>query len=563
MCPSRLRSVCPSSGENPAQARFYVARGVAERVSEEQAVFARRVIDGILAGTLDRPGVQNEKLRLARELRMRVLPSNADVLAHATSKERPLVEAILRKRPTRSISGVTIVTVQSSPEACPHGKCVYCPGGPEFGTAQSYTGDEPAARRAARWDFDPYGQTFGRLTDLQATGHPIDKVDFIIQGGTFTARDEAYQRSFVQRAFDALNAASDPSWSTSASLAEAQARNERAASRMIGLTIETKPDWAMPEHVDLSLELGCTRYELGVQTVFDEVLARTHRGHSMADTVRSFQVVKDAGLKLCAHIMPGQPGSTREMDLETFRQMFADERFAPDMIKIYPTLVVKGTPLWRMWEAGKYEPLSEEACVDLIAEAKRLVPRWVRIQRIDRDIPSPRIEAGVKKLNLRELVQWRMEEEGVKCVCIRCREAGHVMNKEGRAPDEANVELTRARYASAGGVEHFLAIEDTRQDILVGFARFREPSPDAHREEVKDSLILRELKVFGNEVPIGEHRAGHHQHQGHGARLVEAGEALARERGAKRVVVTAGVGVRAYYEKLGYARRGPYVAKEL
>lgn len=521
-----------------------------------EAQFARRLIDGILQGKLDRKTLQNAKLKLANELRVGDgIPSNADILAFATPEERERVEPVLRIRPTRSISGVTIVTVQSSPEACPHGKCTYCPGGPEFGTAQSYTGDEPAARRAARHAFDPYDQTAGRLADLVKTGHPIDKVDFIIQGGTFTARDESYQRGFVKRAFDACNGFDSPD------LAAAQLANESARSRMIGLTIETKPDWAMPRDVDLSLELGCTRYELGVQTVFDDILRATHRGHTMKETVESFQVVKDAGLKLCAHVMPGQPGSSYEKDLETFRQMFADPRFAPDMLKIYPTLVIAGTTLFKQYRAGRYEPVTEEYCVKLLAEAKAMCPPWMRIQRIDRDIPSPRIEAGVKKLNLRELVHAEMAKRGTRCRCIRCREAGHIANKEDRLPE--NVELSRAAYPSAGGTEHFLSFEDRAGDIIVGFARYREPSPSAHRAEVQDALILRELKVFGTEVPIGEHREGLHQHQGFGTRLVEEGEALARSLGKSRVVVTAGVGVRNYYRKLGYERLGPYVAKEI
>ena len=521
-----------------------------------EAQYARRLIDGILQGELDRKSLQNAKLRLATQMRLaHGIPSNADVLAHATADERARVEAVLRIRPTRSISGVTIVTIQSSPEACPHGKCTYCPGGPEFGTAQSYTGDEPAARRAARHAFDPFEQTAARLADLTKTGHPVDKVDLIIQGGTFTARDESYQREFVKRAFDACNGSGSPT------LEDAQRANETARSRMIGLTIETKPDWATAKDVDLSLELGCTRYELGVQTVFDDILRATHRGHTMEETIRSFQVVKDAGLKLCAHVMPGQPGSSYDRDLETFRQMFADPRFAPDMLKIYPTLVIAGTALFKQYQAGKYEPVTEEYCVELLAEAKAMAPPWVRIQRIDRDIPSPRIEAGVKKLNLRELVHAEMARRGTRCRCVRCREAGHVMNKQGVEPTA--VELVRREYASAGGVEHFLALEDVEKDIIVGFARYRAPSALAHRPEVADALILRELKVFGTEVPIGEHREGLHQHQGHGARLVAEGEALARTLGKRRVVVTAGVGVRNYYRKLGYERLGPYVAKDV
>src|SRR5581483_9755676 len=323
---------CPASGFSSCGAAIGWAfeGGAAWAGAMSEQVLARRIVEGILSGALDRAAVQNAKIRLASELGVARLPSNADILAAATPEERRVVEPALRIRPTRSISGVTIVTVQSSPEACPHGKCTYCPGGPDFGTAQSYTGDEPAARRSARHGFDPHGQTAGRLADLHKTGHPTDKVDFIVQGGTFTARDESYQRWFVQRALDAMNGRE------SASLAEAQALNESAPSRMIGLTIETKPDWALSPHVDLSLELGCTRYELGVQTVFDDVLRLTHRGHTMKETVEAFQVVKDAGLKLCAHVMPGQPGSSRERDLATLRAMFADPRFAPDMLKIYP-----------------------------------------------------------------------------------------------------------------------------------------------------------------------------------------------------------------------------------
>ncbi|HUR68865.1 MAG TPA: tRNA uridine(34) 5-carboxymethylaminomethyl modification radical SAM/GNAT enzyme Elp3, partial [Candidatus Thermoplasmatota archaeon] len=401
-----------------------------------------------------------------------------------------------------------------------------------------------------------HGQTAGRLADLVKTGHPIDKVDFIIQGGTFTARDEGYQREFVKRAFDACNGRD------SESLEQAQLRNETARSRMIGLTIETKPDWALAKDVDLSLELGCTRYELGVQTVFDDILRATHRGHTMKETVESFQVVKDAGLKLCAHVMPGQPGSSYEKDLETFRQMFSDPRFAPDMLKIYPTLVMPGTVLFKQWEAGRYQAVTEEYCVNLLAEAKRMAPRWLRIQRIDRDIPSPRIAAGVKKLNLRELVHAELAKQGAKCQCIRCREAGHIANKEERLPER--VVLVRQDYASAGGREHFLSFEDVEQDILVGFARYRVPSPRAYRPEVADALLLRELKVFGTEVPIGEEPSfGLQQHQGYGRRLVEEGEALARSLGSARVVVTAGVGVREYYRKLGYERLGPYMAKDV
>ncbi len=525
------------------------------------SAFFEEILAELRAGRLrDRDAVQAFKIGLSRKYRTHRMPTNADVLNAARADERPRLAPILRKKPTRSLSGVAIVTVQSSPEACPHGKCTFCPGGPEFGTAMSYTGREPAALRAAEFAFDPFGQAHSRVVALHRNGHSVDKVDFIVQGGTFSARDPGYQRWFVQRCFDGLNAFERPEWASSATIEEAMARNESAHARMIGLTIETKPDWAFEPHVDLALDLGATRLEIGVQT-FDEVaLRRTNRGHTVADTARAFQVTKDAGLKLNAHVMPGLPGSTFESDLEQLRVLFEDARFRPDMVKIYPTLVVPGTPLHRQFERGEFTPVAEDYCVRLLAEAKsRIVPPWVRIQRVDRDIPSYMIAGGVTHLNLRQMVAAEIARRGVRCPCVRCREAGRVDGAIAHAP------LTRraTEYESAGGREHFVERLIGDGDAIAGFVRVREPSRAAHRPEVRDAVILRELKVFGGEVPIGEApaEARQWQHRGLGAALTAEAEAIARDAGARRVVVTAGVGVRPYYAKLGYERCGPYMAR--
>ncbi|HWG90278.1 MAG TPA: tRNA uridine(34) 5-carboxymethylaminomethyl modification radical SAM/GNAT enzyme Elp3 [Candidatus Thermoplasmatota archaeon] len=523
--------------------------------------FFEDIIARLLAGeAATKDQVQNLKIRLCEEHRLNFTPSNADILGRTSGETRQKLLPLLRMKPTRSASGVSIVTIQSSPASCPHGKCIYCPGGPEYGTAQSYTGQEPAALRAARHQFDAYGQTAGRLVDLSAIGHPVDKIDLIVQGGTITARPKHYQEEFLRRAFDAMNAFENPGYVDAPDLETAHRVNETAKARCIGLTLETKPDWCFEPHVDHSLALGCTRIELGIQSVHDRHLEITHRGHTAADSLKAIQVVKDAGLKLCLHLMPGLPGATYEEDLETFRQVFEEPAWRPDMIKIYPTLVMPGTELYEMWSRGEYQPVAEDYAIRLIREATaRFLPEWVRIQRMDRDIPSTLVAAGVKKSNLRELV-----EDGIVCRCIRCREAGHAANKRGVVPDR--IERRALTYDANGGREHFLQLEDPDKDLLVGFVRVREPSPLAHRPEVREGAVfLRELKVFGSEVPIGEAPDAPEkwQHRGFGRELVEATEEIARSTGARKVLVTAGVGVRNYYRKLGYEREGPYMMKRV
>jgi len=513
--------------------------------------FYRDILEKIAGGVITSPDeLQNEKIALARRHAMAGVPGNAEILAHAGDLREQVI-GLLRKKPTRSLSGVAVVAVMTSPHPCPHGKCVPCPGGVEYGTAQSYTGQEPAAQRAAAHGFDPHSQTTNRLEQLRATGHDVDKIDLIVMGGTFPARGWEYREWFVRRCLDGLNGAD------SGTLAEAQRLNETAGSRCVGLTFETRPDRCREKDVDEMLRLGGTRVELGVQTVYDDILERMERGHTVRDSVEATRIARDAGLKVCYHMMPFLPGSNAERDLEMFRTVFEDERFMPDMLKIYPTLVVEGTRLHDMWRAGEYEPVDSAAAVVFVAKVKAMVPPWVRIQRVQRDIPSQLISAGVDKSNLRQLAVDELHEMGGECQCIRCREVGRV----GAGPD-TGLDVRVSDYAAGGGTEHFISLE--REDgALVGYARLRFPSELAHRPEVAGAAVVRELKVFGEVVPIGEAGGERWQHRGHGTALMDEAGKLALEKGVKRLLVLSGVGVKGYYRKLGHGPLGPYMGKQL
>ena len=497
--------------------------------------------------------VQKLKIELCRKYKMDKLPSNAEVLAHVSEEDMDELEPLLRTKPVRTISGVAVVAVMTSPHDCPHGKCNFCPGGVEKGTAQSYTGREPAALRAATWDFNPHDQVKSRIEQLGAIGHPTDKVDLIIMGGTFTARDVKFQTDFVKRCFDAMNGL------PSDTLETAQTFNETARHRCIGMTVETRPDYFYEEQVDLALDMGGTRVELGVQTLNDNALKAMERGHGSAESAKSTQISRDAGLKVGYHMMPGLPGETPESDLATFDKLFSDEKFMPDMLKLYPTLVIDGTKLHEMWKAGEYEPYSQEVLVNLLADIKERLPKWTRIQRIQRDIPVQLIEAGSQKSHIRELAQWELEARGTKCQCIRCREAGHNFLK-GREPGE--ISLIAEEYQASGGKEYFISFEDTESNILIGFVRLRIPSDKAHRLEMQNAAIIRELRTVSQQLPISE-RGDSWQHRGYGEKLITRCVELAQENGCEKILVTSGVGAREYYRKLDWEREGPYMARKI
>jgi len=498
--------------------------------------------------------IQRLKIDLCKKHRMDRLPSNAEVLEHVSEEDMDELEPLLRTKPVRTISGVAIVAVMTSPHDCPHGKCTYCPGGTEKGTAQSYTGREPAALRAAQWKFDPYNQVGARLKQLRAIGHPTDKVDLIIMGGTFTARDPEYQTEFVKRCFDAMNG------TEASDLGESHRINETAKHRCTGLTVETRPDYFYAPQIDMALEFGATRVELGVQTLNDAVLESVKRGHGSRESARASRIARDAGMKVGYHMMPGLPGETAASDLATFDRLFSDEDFKPDILKLYPTLVIDDTGLHSMWKAGEYEPYSQEILVKLLADIKEKLPKWVRIQRIQRDIPVQLIEAGSQKSHIRELAQWELEARGKKCRCIRCREAGH-NHLKGRETGELT--LLEESYSASGGKEYFISFEDTDMDILAGFVRLRFPSPDAHRPEMAGSAIIRELRTVSQQLPLSRRDDASLQHRGLGEKLVGRCLEISAENGMDRLLVMSGVGAREYYRKLGFGRVGPYMGKDL
>ena len=515
------------------------------------------------------------KIEVCRAHHSPVIPKNSAILAAALPEERELLRDLLLLKPTRTLSGVAPVAVMTSPAPCPHGKCLPCPGGPDhpFGTPQSYTGEEPAALRAREHDYDPYRQVRARLDQFRALGHHVDKAELIVMGGTMTARPPDYQRWFVSECLRAMNdsegsrvpkgagnaqGGEGPLWAgprITASSFEAIARaNETAQVRCIAMTFETRPDWCREEHVGRMLVLGVTKVEIGVQHVEDRILDLNRRGCRLADAIAANRLLRDSGFKVGFHVMPNLPGASIADDEGMFRALFADESLRPDFLKIYPTLVTPGSGIEELYRNGEYHPYAEPDLVDLIARAKAMLPPWVRLQRVQRDIPAKLITAGSIHGNLRQMAKARLAETGGTCRCIRCREAGR------RAPEgEPSVDVLT--YSCCGGTEHFISA--TAGEALIGYARLRFPG-DASRPGLEGSSLLRELHVYGSLVPVGRSAGpGEWQHRSFGSFLLGKAEELSRSEGFRNMAVLSGIGVRPYYKRRGYGRKGPYMIKDL
>lgn len=451
------------------------------------------------------------------------------------------------KKATRTISGVTPLPVMVKPLPCP-GECIYCPSEPS--TPASYTLESPAALAARRHGYDPAKQVQGRLSILERMGHPTDKVELIVLGGTFLASPSQYQYEFIKSCFDALNG------KASHTLEEAQRANEHAEHRSVGLCLETRPDWCGPEEVQRMLEFGVTRVELGVQTLDDRVYHLVRRGHQVKEVIEATKLLRDNGFKVYYHWMPGLPGTTVEEDFQLFQKLFQDQEFRPDGLKLYPTLVIKGTELEDWHREGRYTPYSEEELVDLLARAKAHTPKYVRISRIMREIPAKFIVAGTKTSSLREEVRERMRELGLRCHCIRCREYGHRLKQGWKM---GKPELKRIDYQASEGREIFLSFEDEKE-TLFGILRMR---ISANGNPDKSGLV-RELHVFGPEVPLGGQNAEAAQHKGLGQALLEQAERIAGEEfHSDKMAILSGVGARGYYAEMDYQLQKPYMVKRL
>ncbi|MDD1723700.1 MAG: tRNA uridine(34) 5-carboxymethylaminomethyl modification radical SAM/GNAT enzyme Elp3 [Methanospirillum sp.] len=513
----------------------------------------------IISLLLTSPPEERELRRIVKitckKYHLDVVPRNSDILSCATPDERRLIRPVLQVKPSRTLSGVAPVAVMTSPAPCPHGICLPCPGGPEhpYHSPQSYTGGEPAARRAFAHSFDPYNQVTARLTQFEELGHHVDKAELIVMGGTMTAREPSYQEWFVSGCIRGMNeyeAGSLPDTTPE----EIFARNETSSVRCVAITFETRPDWCHQEHIDRMLDLGVTKVELGVQCLDDRILEINRRGCTVTDAVTANTLLRDAGLKVGFHMMPNLPGCTWEEDREMYHTLFTDPRFRPDFLKIYPTLVTPGSGIEELWKNGEYTPYDEDRLIDLVAGAKSEIAPYCRLQRIQRDIPADRIVAGSRHSNFRELAKKRLTEQGKECRCIRCREIG-------RRQAEGEPELHLLPYDSCGGKEHFISYDSG--DSLIGFVRLRFPK-EPWRPETLDAAFVRELHVYGMVVPIGQEGKGEElQHRRYGTKLLSEAEHLAAEAGYAKVAIMAGIGVRPYYHRLGYEREGPYMVRDL
>ncbi len=627
------------------------------------------------------------------------IPTNADLIVCATAEEKKELQHLLIMKPMRTISGVSPIALMTDPYPCPHtmkkiGPCTYCPGGPgsPFGDVpQSYTGEEPSTRRSARNNYDPYIGVFNRLEHYLAMNHSPEKVEIILQGGTFPFFPKLYQEYFVKYVFKAMNdfgrvfypngdldegrftlffelpvredtdlrthrihqkclllkhldlsnveeyreamrkmfndgnsddngfngkkepngenpdktdineltsdgnfkndenlingknAHGKPVYGSlnpqdanvaamkkvilklerenerSLTLERMQEENETAKIRCVGLTIETKSDYGKLLHGNEMLRLGCTRVELGIQTIYDEVLKKTNRGNTVADNIESIRILKDLGFKINAHLMPGLPYTTEEMDKTMLKSIFEDQNYRPDMLKIYPCMVLEGTKLYEDFKKGEFIPLTTDEAAKRIAWFKQFVPAYCRIMRVQRDIPTFMTEGGVDKTNLRQYIDKELKKQGIVCRCIRCREPGH--KKGNRGPRDPQIKVTD--YEASDGREFFIEYVEEDSDVLLGYCRLRFPSQCLKEEITQSSALLRELHVFGRAVPLGEKEEGGHQHLGIGKMLLSKAEEICRENGKDKVVVISGVGVRGYYLKIGYVKEGPYMVRSL
>jgi elongator complex protein 3 len=456
------------------------------------------------------------------------------------------------KKITRTISGVTPVAVMTQPSGCP-GKCIYCPTYPV--TPQSYTPESPAVFRARTCNYNTVEQIRLRLDVLADMGHPTNKVELIVMGGTFLATPVEYQYRFIKECYDALNGIE------STTLDEAKRINENADHRCTGLCIETRPDWCGTEEIDHMLQFGTTRVEIGVQTLDDSVYSLIKRGHTLADVVNATYLLRQHGFKVYYHMMPGLPGNNPETDLEQFKRLFNDSRFRPDGLKIYPTVVVEGTELETWFDEGRYKPYDTATMTELTVKIKEIIPKYVRIARVLRDIPPKFILAGCKD-SLRGIVRERMKEQNLQCRCIRCREYGHRTRSGYKI---GTPELTRFDYDASGGKEIFLSFED-KQETLFGLLRLRIQQGGILPGIRNNSsvAIIRELHVFGPEVPLNMRNPEAAQHRGLGKALLNEAERIVyNEFKIPQIFVLSGVGAKPYYQEEGYYPVSEYLVKDL
>ncbi|MEK7538918.1 MAG: tRNA uridine(34) 5-carboxymethylaminomethyl modification radical SAM/GNAT enzyme Elp3 [Patescibacteria group bacterium] len=498
------------------------------------------------------------------------VPTNAELLAFykalveaGEEEKNSNAELVLKKLKTRSNSGVAVVSLLTKPYPCP-GRCTYCPT--EANMPKSYLSKEPAAARALANDFDPYDQITSRLLALRMNGHETDKIEMIVIGGTWSFYHPKYQEEFLAECYRACNNFDVPPEMQTPkgqkTFAEMMHENETARTRLIGLSIETRPDYINPKELERLRSLGVTKVEIGVQHLDDDVLELTKRDMKIGAVKEATELLRNAGFKIVYHMMPNLEGSTPQRDIEMFGELFSSEDFHPDMIKMYPCMVLEGSELFDIWKAGKFKPYTDEELMSVLAGAKKQIPKYVRIIRVIRDIPATYIQAGSKVSNLRQWLFNDMKKNNWRCKCIRCREV------RGMEVELEKFPLTVKEYRTRSGREIFLSFEEANEGKLASFLRLRLPKNHGQEfvgtglEVLQGAALVRELHTYGRMAQVGE-VGTQSQHMGFGKRLLLEAERIAREAGYKKLAVISGIGVREYYRKQGYQLEGTYMVKYL
>ncbi len=477
------------------------------------------------------------------------------VEAGTIAADQSLLESI-RMKPMRTLSGVTTVTVLTKPYPCP-GKCIFCPT--DVRMPKSYLPDEPGAMRALEHEFDPYKQVHARIRALENLGHPTDKIELLILGGTWSSYKRDYQEWFVKRCFDAMNALTPTPLPEGEGqmLTQAQAINETAAHRNVGLVIETRPDEINPDELKWLRHLGVTKVQMGAQSFDDHILEINKRGHDVESTRQATALLRAAGFKIVLHWMPNLLGATPQSDREDFARMWND--FCPDEIKIYPNQLLANAELYEYWQRGEFHPYATDDLVKLIADVKPTIPRYCRVNRVIRDIPGNNVVEGNTRTSLRQDIQAEMTRRGTQCQCIRCREV------RGATVDSNEMRLDDFVYQAGSAEEHFISFV-TADDKIAGFARLSLPAKNSQLTGMTDldnAALIREVHVYGQSLAVGAEQSGAAQHQGLGARLLKESEKIARENGFKKLAVIAAVGTRHYYIHRGFNRGEYYLVKDL
>ncbi len=533
------------------------------------------------------PQTREDFLRLKREFfyqyRLRQIPNKELLKLYNKLVNNPnqksKAKEIFKKKKIRTLSGVAPVAILTKSAGCPH-HCVYCPT--ESRMPKSYLSNEPAVMRAILCGFHPYRQVIARLKALEENGHDANKIEIIVMGGTWSALPLKYQYWFIKEVFRAANEygrkKNNPSFpqddrqtlsgpgqskisEIKKELLQEQKKNEKARYRIVGLTLETRPDYITTSELKKFRVMGCTRVEIGVQSVNEEILKKIKRGHGTKEIQQATYLLRRAGFKIVYHLMPNLPGATPDLDLKMFKEIFSNPAYCPDQIKIYPCVVVQGSELYSWWKKGKFQPYSDKVLQKLLLEIKKIVPYWVRIVRLIRDIPSGSIEAGNKTSNLRQILQEKLAAQGQSCGCLRCREARE-------QPLSSELTLYQEKYPVSSGQEIFLSWESSDRKVVYAFLRLHLPDPPQDKKffqafpELKQAALIREVHTYGQLTPFSQ-KKGNVQHKGLGKKLVKKAEQIAQENGFSKMAVISGVGVRGYYRKLGYRRQGTYMVKKL